>query len=102
MKTYYVYMIECVNGAFYTGYTTDIDRRYKEHCNGKNCKYTNAFKPKRLIACWKQMSETRSQALKIENKIKGLTKVKKVMLSMYPERLDSFIDDTGSFIVHNA
>lgn len=79
MTKYYVYMLECSNNSYYTGYTTDIDRRYQEHCAGSaKCKYTRSFPPKRLAACW-QVDDL-SAALKLEKKIKALPKVEKQKL----------------------
>ena len=53
IKTYYVYILLCKNGSYYTGYTTDIKRRYKEHLKGTaKSKYTRSFKVKNLAQCW--------------------------------------------------
>ena len=77
MKVYYIYMLECSNGAYYTGYTTDIVRRYEEHQAGsEKCKYTRSFPPKRIAACWKLYASL-SEALKLEKRIKGLSKSEK-------------------------
>lgn len=72
-------MIECVNGAYYTGYTTDVDRRYKEHQQGSpKSRYTRSFPPKKLVATW--VFDNKSDALKKEAAIKKLSKEKKKML----------------------
>ena len=77
---YYVYMIECANGAYYTGYTTDIERRYQEHCAGSlKCKYTRSFPPVKLAAYW-EIDSGLSDVLKIEAFIKKLTKIKKRLI----------------------
>ena len=77
---HFVYMIECMNGAYYTGYTTDIDRRYKEHEKGTlKCKYTRSFPPKKLIAKWE--FDNKSDALKFESKIKKFSKYEKMKLA---------------------
>jgi putative endonuclease len=46
---YYVYIVRCVDGTFYTGVTNDIERRYDEHCFGHDptC-YTFPRRPLRL------------------------------------------------------
>jgi putative endonuclease len=76
---HYVYLLECVNGHYYTGYTTDIDRRYQEHQKGsKKCSYTRSFPPKRLAASW--CFDNKSQALKEEARIKKLTREDKIRL----------------------
>ena len=91
MKTYFVYILECVNGAYYTGYTTDIERRYREHCDGsEKCKYTRSFPPKRIAVCWEIQSETASEAIKLERAVKGLTKELKQRLIFEPERVSLF------------
>lgn len=78
-KSHFVYVIECTNGHYYTGYTTDVMRRYQEHVNGSDkCKYTRAFPPKQLLTTWE--FETCSDALKFEHKIKSLSKSEKVAL----------------------
>lgn len=71
-----VYMIECVNNSYYTGYTTDIVRRYQEHLDGNiKCKYTRAFPPKKLLATWE--FDNKSDALKFESHIKSLSRKNK-------------------------
>ena len=99
-KTHYVYIIECVNGSFYTGYTTDIKRRYKEHIKGINCNYTKAFPPLRLLACWQTISESKSPALKLECAIKKLSKVNKIRLTQTPNNLIDFFEGFDNFIVY--
>ena len=39
---FYVYILQCMDGSFYTGYTKDIDARTKQHENGKGARYTKA------------------------------------------------------------
>lgn len=77
MKTYFIYILECSNGAYYTGYTTDMERRYQEHVEGTlKCKYTRAFPPKRIAACWK-IKGNLSEILKLEHAIKKLSRQEK-------------------------
>lgn len=76
---YWVYIIECVNNAYYTGYTTDMKRRYKEHEQGSSkCRYTQSFPPKKLMATWS--FDNKSDALKMEAKIKKLSREQKIKL----------------------
>ena len=94
--SHYVYMLECVNGSFYTGYTTDVLRRYKQHqTKTARCRYTQSFPPKRLAAVWQ--FETRSDALAVEYQIKSLSKAeKKTLLNEFeavgPSLADSLQD----------
>ena len=77
---YFIYILTCSNGAYYTGYTTDIKRRYQEHQQGSSkCKFTRSFPPKELSACW-QIQCDLSSILKIERIIKKLSKLEKKQL----------------------
>lgn len=72
-------MLECNNGNYYTGYTTDVTRRYQEHQAGSaKCKYTRAFPPKKIAAVWE--FNNKSDALRMEAQIKTLTKQDKIKL----------------------
>jgi putative endonuclease len=80
MPAYTVYILECSNGAYYTGYTTDLERRFQEHLQGTaKCKYTRSFPPVKVAASW-EMGEDLSAALKLEKAIKALPKHKKLKL----------------------
>ncbi len=81
-----VYIVRCADGSFYTGYTTDIERRVKEHNGEGNSKaeqsagarYTRARRPVRLI--YSEVFATRSEAMKRECAIKKLAKTEKEVL----------------------
>lgn len=91
---YYVYMLECENGSYYTGYTTDIARRYQEHLDGTTkCKYTRSFKPKKIAQSWSTLN-SKSEALKIERFIKKSSKHEKQELISYPDKLTSIFQCT--------
>lgn len=78
---YFVYIIECENKSLYTGITTDVVRRFNEHKGSKGkkgAKYTHAFKPKKIVACF--TVKNKSEALKLEYKIKSLTRTEKLKL----------------------
>tara|TARA_B100001248_G_scaffold258170_1_gene241860 strand:- start:541 stop:798 length:258 start_codon:yes stop_codon:yes gene_type:complete len=74
---YYVYIVECADGTFYTGITTDIERRLLEHnFSFKSAKYTRSRRPVRLV--YSAEAGTRSDASKEEHRIKKLTRSKKL------------------------
>jgi putative endonuclease len=73
---WYLYLIECTNGALYAGITTDVEARYAKHASGKGAKYTRANPPVRLIGSI--TFEDRSSASKAEYKIKQLPRAEKV------------------------
>tara|TARA_B100000749_G_C18340757_1_gene428923 strand:+ start:585 stop:920 length:336 start_codon:yes stop_codon:yes gene_type:complete len=92
---YYLYIIECQNNAYYTGYTTDIKRRYREHCNGSSkCKYTRSFPPKKLSAYW-SMQLSLAEVLKLERAVKQLSKVQKKDLIHKPDYFVHFLQLKG-------
>ncbi|MES2213947.1 MAG: GIY-YIG nuclease family protein, partial [Patescibacteria group bacterium] len=68
-KAYVVYVLECNNGALYTGITTDIQRRLEEHTSGKGGHYTRAHGVKKLL--YKEKQANRSTASKREAEIKS-------------------------------
>mgnify|MGYP003638281657 CR=1 FL=1 len=79
-KKYYVYIVECSDGTYYTGYTTDISRRVDEHnySTKKAAKYTRSRRPVRLL--YSETYASVSEALKREYKIKKLSKKQKITL----------------------
>lgn len=70
-------MLRCVDNSIYTGITTDVKRRMNEHFNpcNKTARYTRTHKPLKLEAVWQ--TYTKSNALKLEYRIKQLSKVHK-------------------------
>lgn len=68
---HFVYMVECADGSLYTGYTTDIDRRMREHNDGTGAKYTRGRTPVELR--YVEHFEKRGQALSREYEIKSLS-----------------------------
>jgi putative endonuclease len=86
-KKYFVYILEMANGHFYTGYTTDLTRRFQEHCSGKKgAKYTRAMKPVRIARSW-EITGTRGKALQVEAAIKKMSRPEKIELIANPELL---------------
>lgn len=90
---YWVYILHCENGNYYTGYTTDLTRRYAEHLAGTaKCKYTRSFKPLELAQSWK-IEDGKSTAMKIEQRIKRLSKKEKEKLIADPSLLGYLVKD---------
>jgi putative endonuclease len=75
---YYVYLIECRDRTIYTGITTDIQRRFKEHDSGKGGAYTRSKKVKKVL--YTEQYIDRSSALKREAEIKSWRREKKLTL----------------------
>lgn len=99
MKSYCIYILLCNNGAYYTGYTTDIVRRYNEHIHGSpKCKYTRSFKPLYIAQTW-QIYGCKSTAMQIEKCIKKFNKKQKQNLILYPNKLASFFPEFAEKII---
>lgn len=75
---HYVYIIECRDGTYYTGYTNDIKKRIKAHNDGKGAKYTIGRRPVKLR--YQESYKTKGEALKREYLIKQLTRLEKQKL----------------------
>lgn len=71
----YCYMVECADGSYYTGWTTDPLRRTKVHNAGRGARYTRSRRPVRLV--FVEVEETRSAAMKRERVIKGMPRSRK-------------------------
>lgn len=91
-QKYYLYILECRNNSYYIGYTTDINRRYQQHLDGSGrCKYTRSFPPQRLAACWLFAADL-SSTLRMERKLKQLSREEKQQLVDKPQQLLQFVD----------
>ena len=75
MTVSYIYVVECADKSFYTGYTTDIVRRIKLHNAKKGAKYTRARGPVTLV--YFEEYETKSEATRAESTFKKLTRMQK-------------------------
>jgi predicted GIY-YIG superfamily endonuclease len=76
--TWWVYIVRCVNGHFYTGITTDTERRLKQHNAGTASKYTRSRRPVKLV--YRQSLPDQSLALQREGAIKSLNRKAKEKL----------------------
>lgn len=75
---YFVYLIECADNTLYTGITTDVERRFQEHKDGKGAHYTKVRGVKKLL--YTEEHPDRSSALIREAAIKKLTRAEKLLL----------------------
>ncbi len=70
-----MYILRCADGTFYTGWTTDPERRTKVHNSGKGAKYTRARRPVELI--YYEEFDDKIEAQRREWAIKQLTRAEK-------------------------
>jgi len=76
---WFVYIIEAGDGSFYTGVTTDVKRRFKEHGGtAKGAKYLRGRQPLRIV--YTETRPDRGSALRREADIKKLTRAGKLKL----------------------
>ena len=74
MSSWYVYMVRCVDQTLYTGVTTDLERRLREHneCNRTGARYTRARRP--VTLAWHEAQTDRAQATRREAVIKRMSR----------------------------
>lgn len=77
-EPWFLYILECRDGSFYTGVTKDIERRLTEHNAGKASRYTRT----RLPVCLRYQEDcsSRAEALVRECEVKALPRTKKEAL----------------------
>ena len=75
---WHVYIIKCRDGKLYTGITTDIDRRIREHNSGQGSNFTRARRP--VTLAYSEEVSSRSKALKREAGIRKLKREEKLAL----------------------
>lgn len=78
MPGHWVYVVECVDGSFYTGYTTDVERRVREHDRGEGAKYTRGRTPVELVHA--EAFDSKSAAMSREYEVKRLSRAEKERL----------------------
>jgi len=82
-NNYWVYILLCSNNNYYTGYTTDLAKRYEAHLNGTGSKYTRSFKPLKLMQCWK-ITAKKAFAMEVERYIKKMSRTEKEEIILNP------------------
>ena len=75
---WYIYILKCNDGRFYTGITSNLKRRFKEHKRGRGGRFTRSFGVNKLL--YQEKCFTRPQALKREAQIKSWPKRRKITL----------------------
>ena len=75
---YYVYILRCKDGSYYTGHTKNVENRFIMHKKGRGARYTIIHEPEKLV--YIEQLESRSEAMKRERKIKKLSHNKKQQL----------------------
>ena len=77
---FYCYMLECVDGSYYTGWTTDPVRRERQHNRGQGSRYTATHRPVHLV--YIEPQPDRTTAMRRERTIKRLSHAHKKALAL--------------------
>jgi len=85
--SYYVYILRCKDGSYYTGHAKDVEKRFEMHRKGKGARYTRMHEPEKLV--YIEQFESRSEAMRRERKIKMLSHNKKQQLITENKKSDA-------------
>ncbi|VUG01300.1 FIG137864: putative endonuclease containing a URI domain [Salmonella enterica subsp. enterica serovar Typhimurium] len=99
MPPWYLYLIRTADNALYTGITTDVARRYRQHQTGKGAKALRG-KGELTLAFAAQVGD-RSLALRIEYRIKQLTKRQKERLVTEREAFEALLSSLQTPVLKN-
>jgi putative endonuclease len=75
---WFVYIIECSDGSFYTGITNNLERRQQQHNDGTASRYTRSRRP--VVLRYQETCKSRSEALIRECSLRLLTRKEKEQL----------------------
>ena len=76
--SYYVYILRCKDGSYYTGHAKDVEKRFEMHKKGKGARYTRMHEPEEVV--YIEEFESRGEAMKRERQIKTLSHNRKEQL----------------------
>lgn len=76
--TWQIYIVRCRDGSLYTGISTDVDRRCRQHNTGTGARYTRVRRPVTLV--YREPASDHGQALRREAQIKKLSRRDKLRL----------------------
>ena len=71
----FVYLLRCADGTLYCGWSTDLERRVRQHEAGAASRYTRSRRPVELV--WSAACADRSEAMREEARLKRLTRAEK-------------------------
>jgi putative endonuclease len=70
-QAYFVYLLLCEDGSYYTGYTKNVTARFERHRKGQGARYTRMYRPREVV--YVKEFRTRVAAMRMERKIKTLS-----------------------------
>jgi putative endonuclease len=81
-QPYWLYLLECEGGVYYTGIALDVEHRFYQHLFGVGAKFTRARPPLRVLAA--REYPNKSEALRAEFRLKALPRPRKLAFFSYP------------------
>ena len=78
MSAYWVYIVKCSEGSYYTGSTSNLEVRLAQHISGATGGYTASRRPVELV--FSQEFSVPEEAVRAERQIKNWSRQKKVAL----------------------
>lgn len=75
---WHVYIILCSDNSLYTGITTDVERRFNQHAEGRGARYFRGREPLRIV--YLENGYSRSSASRRESMIKSMSRGDKLLL----------------------
>jgi putative endonuclease len=91
MSDWYLYMIRCRDGSLYTGISTDVARRFDQHREAGNAgsKYLKGRGPLALV--FEKKLGNKNLALKVERRVKKLSKAEKEKIVVTPGLIEDIM-----------
>ena len=85
-QPYWLYLLECEGGVYYTGIALDVERRFYQHLFGVGARFTRARPPLRVLAA--REYPNKSEALRAELRLKALARADKMAFFSSPAVAD--------------
>lgn len=90
--SHYVYMLLCKGDRIYTGYATDVQKRFEAHKSGKGAKFTKAFPPEKILKVFEL--KTKHDAMRLDFLIKRQPlEIKKACIELAEGTLPAFFPE---------
>jgi len=100
MAIAWIYILCCADGSYYTGHTTHLERRLAEHQAGEGSDWTKSRLPVELVFAQEMPDE--SQALIVEQQIKGWSRAKKEALIAEQWNLLRYLSKKPAFRIKSS
>lgn len=78
-----MYVLLCNDNTLYTGFTTDVEKRFQAHQTGKGAKYTRSHRPVKVL--FQKAFSQKHDALSAEYHFKQLSRKQKLYYIQHPE-----------------